>query len=102
MVEHASGGVFISYRRDDASGHAGRLYDYLVASLGKGRVFMDVDAIAPGADFVERIDSALSRSRAMFVVIGPRWGVATDRAGRRRLDDPRDVVRREIAAALVQ
>src|SRR5207344_107230 len=58
------------------------------------------DAIAPGADFVERIDTALTRSRAMFVVIGPSWAAATDKTGRRRLDDPRDVVRREIAAAL--
>jgi hypothetical protein len=100
VAEQASDGVFINYRREDASGHAGRLYDNLVASLGKGRVFMDVDAIAPGADFVERIDVALSRSRAMFVVIGPHWTQATDRLGNRRLDEPRDVVRREISAAL--
>jgi TIR domain-containing protein len=93
-------GFFISYRREDASGHAGRLYDYLATALGRSRVFMDVDAIAPGADFVARIDTALSHSRAMFVVIGPRWSSATDRQGRRRLDDPSDVVRREIAAAL--
>jgi hypothetical protein len=102
VAGQAQDGVFISYRREDASGHAGRLYDNLVASIGKDRVFMDVDAIAPGADFVERIDTALSRSRAMFVVIGPRWAQATNRLGNRRLDEPRDVVRGEVAEALVR
>jgi hypothetical protein len=102
VAGQAQDGVFISYRREDASGHAGRLYDNLVASIGKDRVFMDVDAIAPGANFVERIDTALSRSRAMFVVIGPRWAQVTDRLGNRRLDEPRDVVRREVAAALLR
>ena len=48
MAGQAQDGVFISYRREDASGHAGRLYDNLVASIGNDRVFMDVDAIAPG------------------------------------------------------
>jgi TIR domain len=102
VAGQAQDGVFISYRREDASGHAGRLYDNLVSSIGKDRVFMDVDAIAPGADFVERIDTALSRSRAMFVVIGPRWAQVTNRLGNRRLDEPRDVVRGEVAEALVR
>ncbi len=45
--------IFISYRRDDSAGHAGRLYDRLVDRFGQGQVFMDVDAIRPGLDFVE-------------------------------------------------
>jgi hypothetical protein len=102
VAEAAPDGVFVSYRREDAPGHAGRLYDYLTASLGKDRVFMDVDAIAPGADFVERIDAAILRSQAMLVVIGPGWVTATDREGHRRLDDPHDVVRHEISSALDQ
>ncbi len=52
-------GVFISYRRDDCAGHAGRLYDRLVDRLGEGNVFMDIDAIEPGVDFGVRIDEAI-------------------------------------------
>ena len=45
--------IFISYRRDDSAAHAGRLYDRLEGHFGQGQVFMDVDAIRPGVDFVE-------------------------------------------------
>ena len=93
-------GVFISYRREDAAAYAGRLYDHLIASFGANRLFIDVDAIGPGVDFVERIDQALSSSTTMLVMIGPHWAGATTPDGRRRLDDPRDLVRREIASAL--
>src|SRR5215471_10630069 len=48
--------IFISYRRDDSSGHAGRLYDALADHYGSESVFMDVDTIAPGSDFAEAID----------------------------------------------
>ncbi len=40
--------IFISYRRDDSGGRAGRLYDHLIAHFGQGQVFMDVDTIRPG------------------------------------------------------
>jgi hypothetical protein len=35
-----------------------------------------------------------------MVLIGERWSAITDKAGKRRLDDPADYVSREIAAAL--
>ena len=44
-----SGRVFISYRRQEASGLAGRLYDRLAARFGEDQVFMDVDTIALGS-----------------------------------------------------
>ena len=91
--------VFISYRRDDSAGHTGRLSDTLTKRLGDGQIFMDLDGIRPGADFLERIDKTLAACQAMLVVIGRRWLTAS-RAGARRLDDPHDVVRREIATAL--
>ena len=66
-------GVFVSYRRDDAPGHAGRLYDRLVTRFGEDRVFMDVDSIDPGEDFVEAIESTLASASVVIVVIGPAW-----------------------------
>jgi hypothetical protein len=93
--------LFVSYRRDDSSGHAGRIHDSLRARLGPGiNIFMDVDAIPPGADFADVIQSAVSSADALLVVIGPRWVEARDGAGRRRIDDSADFVRLEVAAAL--
>jgi hypothetical protein len=94
-------GIFISYRRDDAPGYAGRLYDRLVANFGADRVFMDVQGIEPGVDFVDAIERALSSCKILIVLIGKEWLVA-DGAGRRRLDDPTDFVRLETAKALAR
>jgi hypothetical protein len=55
----ASSGIFLSYRREDASGHTGRIYDRLSARFGSGQVFMDVVAIDAGTDFVARIEGAV-------------------------------------------
>lgn len=93
-------GIFISYRRDDSAGYAGRLYDRLAGHYGADRVFMDVEGIEPGADFVEAIESAVSSCRVLIVLIGKEWTSAADAAGRRRLDDPNDFIRLETGAAL--
>ncbi len=93
-------GIFISYRRDDSSGYAGRLYDRLVAQYGPDRVFMDIDTIRPGHDFAEDIERALSDSLACIVLIGRQWESITSAEGRRRLEDPTDFVRLEVAAAI--
>ena len=93
-------GVFISYRRGPTSPYAGRLHDRLTAEHGRARVFMDVDAIAPGVDFAERIKSAVVTADATLVVIGPDWLTAADAGGRRRVDDPADFVHLEVAEAL--
>jgi TIR domain/WD domain, G-beta repeat len=100
MSAVASGGVFISYRRQEASGLAGRLYDRLADRFGDDQVFMDVDTIALGVDFAEVITQAVSTCQVLLAVIGPLWLIASDEGGRRRLDDPDDIVRLEIAAAL--
>lgn len=100
MSAAASGGVFISYRRQESSGLAGRLYDRLAARFGDDQIFMDVDTIALGVDFAEVISRAVSSCEVLVAVIGPRWLTATDADGRRRLDDPDDLVRLEIATAL--
>ena len=96
------GRIFISYRRDDASGTAGRLYDRLAARLGTDRVFMDVDSISPGYDFAKAIEYAVARCDVVLALIGNEWLAAVDRWGRRRLDDPNDFVALEINAGLAR
>lgn len=91
--------VFISYRRDDAAGYAGRLEEALERHLGPGSVFRDVADLAPGEDFVAAIRARLAGAAAVLVLIGPRWaGVAA--GGARRIDDAGDFVRLEVAEAL--
>src|SRR5437868_4454874 len=92
--------IFISYRRGDSAGHAGRLFDSVRERFGDESVFMDVTDIRPGDDFVTALDSALASSRIVLAVIGPDWLTCTSADGRRRLDDPGDHLRLEIAHAL--
>jgi len=92
-------GIFISYRRGQTSAYAGRLYDMLAAAFGADRVFMDLNAIDPGADFVDRIEEAVGDADALLVVIGTDWADSTDAHGRSRLAQPDDFVRREILGA---
>jgi hypothetical protein len=94
------GSIFLSYRREDAEGQAGRLYDDLVAVFGSDSVFMDVAAIQPGRDFRRAIDQSLDSCAVFLCVIGKNWLTTTDASGRRRLDDPADFVRIETVAAL--
>ena len=92
--------IFISYRREDTGGHAGRLCDRLIQRFGKGQIFRDLDTIAAGADFVETIQKAVGECNVLLALIGKQWLTMTDAEGRRRLDDEGDFVRLEIAAAL--
>jgi hypothetical protein len=91
--------LFINYRRDDSRADAGRLYDRLQA-LYPDRIFRDVGSLEPGVDWHTAIDRVLGSSDACIVVIGPRWLSIADANGKRRLDDPRDTVRKEVATAL--
>lgn len=93
-------GIVISYRREDTEGSAGRLYDRLVPRYGAEFVFMDFYSIESGEDWLATIDETVASSDVMLAIIGPRWSTATDDAGRRRLEDERDYVRREILTAL--
>jgi hypothetical protein len=98
-VEGAAGTIFISYRRDDTRADAGRLYDRLNTRY-PGRVFQDIGSIEPGADWRKTIDNVLRATAACVVIIGPEWLTIADRTGRRRIDDPHDVLRAEVASAL--
>jgi len=92
--------IFVSYRRDDAAGDAGRLADHLVRRFGAGRVFLDIDTIEPGSDFTHVLTTSLQQTAAVLVVMGLRWPQIADAEGRRRLDDPNDFVRLEVETAL--
>jgi hypothetical protein len=94
--------IFISYRRVDAAADAGRLADHLGQRLGRDQVFLDVDAIDPGRDFVQVLRESLRETAAVLVVIGTHWTTVTDAAGRRRLDDPGDFVRLEVEESLAR
>jgi hypothetical protein len=95
-------GIFVSYRRQDSSHLAGRLYDRLAGRFGERQIFMDVDTIEPGVDFTDEIRRAVAGCRVLLVIIGPSWLTAADERGGRRLDDPDDLVRLEIEAALAR
>jgi hypothetical protein len=97
---HESSGIFICYRREDSAAYAGRLYDRLTAQFGAKRIFMDIDTIEPGEDFVHAIQQTISSCDAVIVVIGKTWLSAPDDEGGRRIDNPEDFVHIEIAAAL--
>ena len=66
-------GVFLSYRREDAAGHAGRLYDRLKRHLGKHGVFRDKELIQPGGDFRKILHHQLSGADLVIAIIGCRW-----------------------------
>jgi hypothetical protein len=91
--------IFVSYRRADAPGAAGRLVDRLRSAAGDRNIFLDVTNILPGQDFKQAIRESLARSHYVAVVIGPRW-LERDHAGTRRIDEVEDPVRQEIRAAL--
>jgi TIR domain len=93
-------GVFISYRRDDSGGYAGRLFDVLAGRFGPEQTFMDLDDIQGGDDFTAVIGEKVSQCSALLAVIGDRWLTLTGPDGTRRLDAPGDFVRLEIAKAL--
>jgi hypothetical protein len=92
-------GIFISYRRDDSAGHAGRLFDGLSDHFDEDQIFMDVDHIEPGQDFVEVLEKAVDSCEILLTVIGKHWLLGAGRTTR-RLDNPDDFVRLEVAAAL--
>ena len=98
-MDRSSNRIFISYRRDDAAGYAGRLEEALEQRFGRGSVFRDVLDIAPGEDFAAAIRARLAGAQTVLVLIGPRW-TGGEAPGPRRIDDAGDFVRLEVAVAL--
>jgi formylglycine-generating enzyme required for sulfatase activity len=94
--------IFISYRRADSAGLAGRLYDRLERHFRRNELFIDIDSIQAGSDFTQALERTLSVSRIVLVLIGPQWLDIRNDKGERRLDDPEDFVRMEIEASLAR
>ena len=94
--------VFISYRRQDSAASCGRIYDRLVAAFGTANVFRDIDSLAPGELFAQRIRECISRCDVVIALIGRSWLSVVDEMGQRRLDDPADFVVLEIVEAAAQ
>jgi len=92
--------LFISYRRDDSAGHAGRVHDRLQQEFGRDLLFMDVDSIPLGANFAKALGDEIAKCDVLLAIIGPGWLDARDDSGHRRLENPDDFVRMEIGTAL--
>jgi hypothetical protein len=94
-----SGKIFISYRRDDSAAIALGIGQYLAREFGLQKVLIDVDMRA-GTTWKAALDNQLAECKVLLAVIGPNWLDACDDAGNRRLEDPEDWVRNEVASAL--
>jgi len=94
------GKIFISYRRDDSAYAAGRLYDRLREHFGEENIFMDVEGLQPGEDFVSKLEQSVSACDVLIALIGQKWLTVKGETGTLRLENPEDFVRLEIAAAL--
>ena len=91
--------IFINYRTADEPYGAALLDGALSQCFGTDVVFRAPKSIGPGDDFEQQIMAAAGSTRVLLAVIGPKWLAAADDNGNRRLDDPNDFVRREIATA---
>jgi TIR domain len=93
--------VIVSYRRSDSRWITGRIVDRLERDLGKGDVFVDIDAIPLGMDFRDHLRNVLDRCDVLLAVIGPNW-LTADESGQPRIFEPTDWVRIEIETALAR
>jgi hypothetical protein len=100
LDKEMSGQIFISYRREENQWSARSLHDRLCRHFDPERIFMDIDAIGLGDDFVEIIETTVAKCDVLIAVIGKNWAASKDEHGDRRLDNPEDFVRMEIRAAL--
>src|SRR5262245_47491773 len=92
--------LFISYRRHDSAGYSGRVHDRLQREFRHNLLFMDVDSIPLGTNFIKVLGEEVAKCDALLAVIGPGWLDARDESGHRRLENPDDFVRIEIGTAL--
>ncbi len=92
--------VFVSYRRSDSKDIAARIADNLAMEPQIDDIFLDVDSIAHGEVFPDRLNSEIARADVILAVIGPRWQGAIADNDQPRIFSEKDFVRREIETAL--
>lgn len=92
--------TFVCYRRSDAAAFAYAVTQYLSSRFGADAVFWDQSGIEVGGDFPQVIAERLEAATEVLVLIGPHWLEARGADGQRRLNDPADWVRIEVARAL--
>ena len=95
-----AGKIFINYRRDDDPGFTQALFGRLEQAFSQERLFMDVDSVPAGIDFVHFLYEQVAQCDVLLAIIGKNWINARDSSNVRRLDDPDDFVRVEIESAL--
>src|SRR6266480_1928942 len=100
VPDSSSQGIFLSYRREDATPYARLLKSELSGRFPDARIFMDLDSIEPGLDFAEVIQEAVGSCAVLVALIGHQWATLADEEGQRRLDNPDDLVRFEVQTAL--
>src|SRR4051812_40208766 len=93
-------GVFLSYRRADSQAWVGRLADDLRSYYGRDRIYLDLDSNRPAQDYIVQVQEALKASRAVIAVVGPQWEMQGGAADDSRLNNPNDLLRRELETAL--
>lgn len=92
--------IFLSYRREDTAGYAGRIAERLGQVFGKENIFQDLEDIDPGDNYVKKIHRSIASCDVLIALIGPRWISSLDSSGKRRLEDAGDLVRIEVASAI--
>jgi hypothetical protein len=98
-----AGKIFISYRRDDSRYQAARIYDAFLRGLPRENIFMDIDTIPLGVNFVKVLEGWVEQCEVLLVLMGEEWANSADpKTGKRRLDNPKDFVRVEVRGALTR
>ena len=95
-----TGKIFLNYRRADSKGFTFAIFTVLEQHFSKEQIFMDVDTLLPGVDFVQALEEAVESCDVFLAVIGLHWENIKDKQGQRRIDNPKDFVRIEVAHAL--
>lgn len=93
--------IFISYRRSDTGGRAGRLNADLARHFGAKNIFFDIANINAGDNFVKSIDMSISQCQVLLAVIGDQWLSSLNKQEHQSSFN-QDYVRHEITSALAR
>jgi hypothetical protein len=93
--------IFISYRSADSEGWTNFIGTHLQQEFGEDRVYLDADSLEPGQRYAEVLLAQVAAAKVFIPVVGRNWLRATNKkSGMRRLDEPLDLLRREIETAI--